>query len=119
MYPPGYIEDFFVKADAVAAPLSPPAAEGTFEMGSSVRSGLRRQAREGDSYVDALRVVHFVYLLCCLLLSRRIVAHGLREEERGLSQLGKPSVRRGGSTMSAAREAGFLKVYEKLTFNPS
>jgi hypothetical protein len=35
MYPPGYIEDFFVKADAVAAPISPPAAEGTFEMGSS------------------------------------------------------------------------------------
>jgi hypothetical protein len=34
MYPLGYIEDFFVKADAVAAPISPPAAEGTFEMGS-------------------------------------------------------------------------------------
>jgi hypothetical protein len=38
MYPLGYIEDFFVKADAVAAPISPPAAEGTFEMGSSAAS---------------------------------------------------------------------------------
>jgi hypothetical protein len=36
MYPLGYIEDFFVKADAVAAPISPPAAEGTFEMGSRI-----------------------------------------------------------------------------------
>jgi hypothetical protein len=42
MYPLGYIEDFFVKADAVAAPISPPAAEGTFEMGSTSNCSVYR-----------------------------------------------------------------------------